>query len=78
MIEEPAEDPKTDSPYKLLSNYESGSTHLQSLHNVKKANESCNYELENYYEREIIKLKTDLENLKQTEDELLEDEQKVS
>lgn len=44
---------------------------------MKKATSSCNYEYENYYEQEIQKLKTDLENLKQTEDELMIEDQEL-
>lgn len=60
----------SDSPYKLKSNYQTAESHHKSLYlMVRKANTSCNVEYENFYELEIQKLKTDLENLQQTEDE---------
>jgi hypothetical protein len=38
------------SPYKVLSNFDSVSSNLVSAKKSKKANMSCNHELENYYE----------------------------
>lgn len=67
-----------NSHLKNMSNYDSESTHLKSVSLLQeqfKSTTSCNVEYENFYEQEIKKLKTDLEGLKKTEEDLMEDEQ---